>query len=318
MHDAINKDPTRPIRRVYNDCIVIDSSDDNDDVTENIPEFSEVRSALARKKKKYYPSIPKRIQDVIVRGPWRKTWNGKEFLLHQDTQWGLLIFMSPTSAVKLQQCSDVYVDGTFKTCPRPFKQLVTVHGKYGDRIIPFAFCMLRSKETGLYREMLQQIKRHVSRISGHVFNPVRILSDFEISLISALQAEFPHTELHGCYFHFCQALWRKVQDLGLTTAYRRHKSVKNIVRKIMSLGYLPAAVVRMTFNLIYSSRSVARLLINVPGLRDFIEYFRHNYIDGCFKIPFWNVFKRDVNFRTNNHVEGWVNQRLSCVKNLIV
>lgn len=304
MHSAINHDPTRPIRRVYNECIVIDSADDDEDAIDSVPEFDEFRSSLARKRRNYYPAIPKTIGDVQVRGQCRKTWNAKDFLVHQDTQWGLLIFLSPTCAVKLQQCDDVYVDGTFSTCPKPFKQLVTIHGKYGDRVLPFAFCMLRSKETALYREMFRQIRLHITRITGYCFQPSRILCDFEMSLISAIQTEFPQASLHGCYFHYCQSIWRKVQELGLTTAYRRQRSVKNIIRRVMSLGYVPTALVRLTFNLIYSSRSAARLMRNVPGLQQFVDYFRQNYIDGNFRPTLWNVFNRDVDFRTNNHVEG--------------
>lgn len=304
MHAAINSDPTKPVRRVYNECIVIDSSDDSEEVMEIIPQFSEVRSSLARKKRKYFPAIPRRVQDVIIHREWKKTWNGKEFLVHQDSGWGLLIFLSRVCAVKLQQCSDVYIDGTFKTCPLPYKQLVTLHGKYGDRVIPFAFCFLRSKETSLYREMIQQLKQHVARLSGNNFIPDRVICDFEISLISAIQAEFPNTTVRGCYFHFCQSLWRKVQQLGLASEYRQNRSVKKVIRKIMSLGYLPTAVVRMKFNLIFVSRSVARLMVNVPGLRDFIDYFNMNYINGIFPPALWNVYDRDVDFRTNNHVEG--------------
>lgn len=304
MHSVINNHPTKPIRRVYNECIVVESSDTDANDIEAIPEFSEIRSSLARKRRKYYPAIPKTVHDVTVRGQWRQTWNAKEFLVHQDTQFGLLVFLSPTCAVKLQKCADVYVDGTFSTCPKPFKQLVSVHGKYGDRVLPFAFCMLRSKETGLYREMFQQLSRHIRRISGHNFRPSRILCDFEISLISAIQTEFPQASLHGCYFHFCQSIWRKVQELGLTTAYRQQRSVKNLIRKVMSLGYLPLAIVRLTFNLIYISRSIARLMRNVPRLREFVNYFRQNYINGNFTPTLWNVFNRDVDFRTNNHVEG--------------
>ena len=169
------EDPTRPIRRVYNETIAMNTSDDDDDnFFEFIPDFAQVRSSLSRSKRKCFPSIPRRLQDVVVRGKWRKTWNSKDFLVHHDTTVGLLIFMSPKCAVTLQQCSDIYIDGTFSTCPKPFKQLITVHGKYGNRILPFAFCMLVSKHTALYREMLCQLKQSVLRLSGQPFQPSRV------------------------------------------------------------------------------------------------------------------------------------------------
>ncbi len=303
MRNAICNDPTRPIRRVYNDIITLESSDDEDDNLP-IPDFLSVRSALHRHRQTFYPPIPRSVHDVVVRGQWRKTWKGERYLVHQDPQWGLLIYMSPKSAIALQKCDDLYVDGTFSVCPKPFKQILTIHGMYKDRVIPFVFGILQSKDTALYREMLSQVARHVHLISGRPFNPTRFICDFEMSLRNAIEAEFPNASVKGCYFHYCQSIWRNVQKHGLTSSYRRNRSVRKIIKKIMSLGYIPTAIVRNTFNLIHASRSVARLCAQVPGLRDFIMYFERNYIQGAFQPHTWNVFARDVNLRTNNHVEG--------------
>jgi hypothetical protein len=303
MRNAICSDPSRPIRRVYNDVITLESSDNEEDDAA-IPDFLSVRSALHRHRQTFYPPIPRSVQDVIVRGQWRRTWKGERFLVHQDPQWGLLIYMSPKSTTALQKCTDLYVDGTFSVCPKPFKQIVTIHGMYKDRVVPFVFCFLQSKNTALYREMFSQVAHHVHVISGRHLNPTNFVCDFEISLWNAIEATFPNASVKGCYFHYCQSIWRNVQKYGLTSAYRRNRSVRNIIKKIMSLGYIPTAIVRNTFNLIHSSQTVARLCAQVPGLTDFIRYFERNYIQGAFQPPTWNVFGRDVDFRTNNHVEG--------------
>ena len=42
-----------------------------------------------------------------------------------------------------------------------------------------------------------------------------VLSDFEQALINALRLNFPTAEHRGCYHHYSQAIWRKVQALGL-------------------------------------------------------------------------------------------------------
>ena len=224
--------------------------------------------------------------------------------MHQDTAIGLLIFMSPKCAQKLQQCTDIYIDGTFSTCPKPFKQLVTIHGKYGNRILPFAFCMLISKHISLYRKMLHQLQLCILRVSGRPFQPCRVICDFEIALMNAIEIELPNTVIKGCFFHFCQSLWRKVQELGLSVVYRQDRCVKKVVRKIMTLAFLPTAIVRMTFNMIFRSRSIARLFIKYPSLRDVVNYFNQTYMIGVFRPPTWNVYDRDVDCRTNNHVEG--------------
>lgn len=37
---------------------------------------------------------------------------------------------------------------------------------------------------------------------------------------------------------------------------------------------------------------------------DFIRYLENNYIFGQYTVQRWNVYDRDINTRTNNHVEG--------------
>ncbi|KRX53244.1 hypothetical protein T09_2547 [Trichinella sp. T9] len=37
-----------------------------------------------------------------------------------------------------------------------------------------------------------------------------IICDFETALIPAIRGYFPNTRVQGCYFHFCQAVHRKL------------------------------------------------------------------------------------------------------------
>ena len=54
---------------------------------------------------------------------------------------------------------------------------------------------------------------------GLIFDHKVIISDFESGLIDAVRNQFPGATHTGCHFHFTQAVWRKVQHLGLVTAY---------------------------------------------------------------------------------------------------
>ena len=100
-----------------------------------------------------------------------------------------------------------------------------------------------------------------------------------------METEFPRTSLRGCYFHFSQSLWRKVQQLGLTGAYRIDVALKRNIRKTFALGYLPVQLVRMNFNALFNSRE-SRRFIN----------------------QYTSVYNRHMDFRTNNYVESFHNR----------
>ena len=47
------------------------------------------------------------------------------------------------------------------------------------------------------------------------WSPNKVLMDFEMAMMNAFREELPGIRIIGCYFHLCQSLWRKVQDIGL-------------------------------------------------------------------------------------------------------
>ena len=66
---------------------------------------------------------------------------------------------------------------------------------------------------GEYRQTLQAVKQNVRRASRHRWRPHLVISDYEQSLIAAVETELPNARISGCYFHFGQHLWRRVQSL---------------------------------------------------------------------------------------------------------
>ncbi|XP_068719964.1 uncharacterized protein [Montipora capricornis] len=67
----------------------------------------------------------------------------------------------------------------------------------------------------------------------------QVTVDFKKALWSALRAVLPTVKIQGCVFHWTQAVWRKVQELGLQTAYSGDDAVYQYIRKIMALAFLP-------------------------------------------------------------------------------
>ena len=297
MDDAIERDPTKPIRRVYTDTVTRADTD-------RVPQFSFVRSSLFRKRASLLPPIPHDIDEVNIEGEWRETWNGDRFFRQKDGNWGNLIFATKANLKILEKCTTVYIDGTFKTCPGPYAQFVTIHGLYRGRVLPFAMCLMSGKTIGHYRQFLAYIKGAVRRATHRDFEPGNIVCDFEQALIIAINTELPTTRKCGCYFHFTQNLWRKIQGLGLSGAYQTVPRLEKILRKFMALGYLPVQLIRNNFRLHSQDARTRRYIARYPELGDFIRYFEGNYINGVFEPRLWNVFRRNSDMRTNNHVEG--------------
>jgi hypothetical protein len=193
---AVRADPTKPIKRAYNEIMHRQPVPDSDE-DDFVPEFHSVRSSLARKKQNQFPPIPRRVTDLVIRGRWMQNWQGQQLVCHQDNQKGLVIFMSSRNASNLQRCHDLYVDGTFKVCPKPFYQVITIHGMLCGRVLPFAMVLLKNKTTALYREMFQQLKLQVLRFTGIPLRPRRMLCDFEVGLLTSIEQEFNQVALSG-------------------------------------------------------------------------------------------------------------------------
>ncbi|XP_052268620.1 uncharacterized protein LOC127869999 [Dreissena polymorpha] len=110
-------------------------------------------------------------------------------------------------------------------------------------------------------------------------------------------AFFSGVTIKGCVFHWTQAVWRKVQDLGLVTTYRRRQALYNYMRQLMALPFLPAAHIRETF-------AALRDRANTPQLDSLVTYMDRQWLQHVlFNPENWSIFRRSV--RTNNDVEGW-------------
>lgn len=71
-------------------------------------------------------------------------------------------------------------------------------------------------------------------------NVEEFVSDFEQAIWLGVRQTFNgRVKMVGCYFHWSQAVWRKLVDLGLGTAYRKKCWETKICRRLMCLPFLP-------------------------------------------------------------------------------
>ena len=153
---------------------------------------------------------------------------------------------------------------------------------------------------------VQIVERRVLSYTGNQLQPRYIVCDFELSIKVAVEHELPNAEVNACYFHFSQSLWRRMQVLGLASAYRQHNSVHKVFRKITALSFLPVLLVRQNLNVFLASRQWQNVRHRFPAFDDFINYFNRTYMNrgGPFPPTLWNVYDRSISTCTNNVMEG--------------
>ena len=64
-------------------------------------------------------------------------------------------------------------------------------------------------------------------------------SDFEQAAFGSVKQLFPHASVECCFFHFAQANWRKVVELGLRDAYMTDFDFSLQVRQLTALAFVP-------------------------------------------------------------------------------
>ncbi|XP_060872634.1 uncharacterized protein LOC132946603 [Metopolophium dirhodum] len=140
--------------------------------------------------------------------------------------------------------------------------------------------------------------------------------DFELSTINEIKKVFPNTSLHGCFFHYSQALWRHIQDSGFAIKYREESNFALNIKKLNALSFVPPHLAINAYEAILETEFYIE---NETLLSDFLGYFESTWIGKLcrnkkrrnprFPIELWNCYnlvKYDIP-KTNNSVEGWHN-----------
>ena len=93
-------------------------------------------------------------------------------------------------------------------------QLYTVRGLTTHRNIVGTYALLPNKRRTLYVKMLAEAQRVT-----HNAMPHSLITDFESSMLSALNKMYPCITQVGCLFHLTKNVFRRVQDIGLQQNY---------------------------------------------------------------------------------------------------
>ena len=112
--------------------------------------------------------------------------------------------------------------------------------------IPIAFIYMSRRRKIDYLAVFKKIIEIVEKESNEKPKVKKIMADFEIALWQAIRTlkstnYLPDIIMKGCFFHFCQATFRKVMNYNLKKDYFNEKDsgTRIYIKWLMSLPLLP-------------------------------------------------------------------------------
>ena len=203
--------------------------------------------------------------------------------------------------------SKIFIDGTFKVCPKPFYQclIIMVFDEQTDVFVPVFYVLLTSKNTQIYRHALHWIRSSVD----HKMQPLTITCDFEKALHSAIKTEFPSARINGCLFHWKQAIRKKLKDLRFEES--------SVVDRFMHRSTLETLTIIPPNEIEEFGIPFVRDIIDENlGENDlkkidlFWQYFDKFWMESASWICGWNVNHQNLEYkknlmRTNNGLERY-------------
>ena len=230
---------------------------------------------------------------------------GENFKLYEDDE--VKIYGTERNLDLLAHKCEWFCDDTFDCAPTG-TQLYTIHALISDnKTLPLIYCLTSKKNEETYNTIFTFIKQ------ARTHNVSSIHVDFELAAIKSIKTIFSEVNIYGCFFHFAQCLWRKIQSYGLQTWYR---DVNNsfLIKQLQALAFAPPQDVCSLFNDFVESLDAAA----DEALGEFLVYFETTWLGmtqrgrrrrPTFDIDMWLVYSRvqDNLPRTNNSLEGWHN-----------
>ncbi len=233
------REESNSINVIYDDELLVLSQENNSaDVLAQMPRLESIRSSLYGARHEHTPTLPAHRRDVNLSTRFNKTQSGEDFLLDDGDDDKILIFATEENMRLMSGADAFYIDGTFSTCPSLFYQVCsdnyygplciiygiprifpdvfflvlqvfTIHILLYGHTFPMAYCLLPNKERHTYNRVFMLLKDAAIGLSLS-FDPLVIVSDFELAMVQASTMSFQNSYHRGCYYHFMQAIWRKV------------------------------------------------------------------------------------------------------------
>lgn len=164
----------------------------------------------------------------------------------------------------------------------------------------------------MYTNFLETLIRYKPQL-----RPKKLMIDFESSFELAFSDCFPRAKISECFFHFCQSVWRHVQQCGLQREYNMNAEFAVHVRMLNALAFVPEGDVVVAYEELVKSNYYDA---NEEILSGLLAYFELTWVgttsrsrkrrnQPIFAISMWNYYDTVMSddIKSNNNIEGWHN-----------
>ena len=193
---------------------------------------------------------PKTLAAIVIPAELHQTRVGENFLAHDSgpsDEERFFLFTTDYYFIQL------------------FYQAFTIHGILNNHMLPLVFILLTRKTEAIYARALTEMKE-----INPCFSPTVITVNFQTASINAFSKVFPGIKPKGCFFHFAQENWRKLQELGLSTLYQKDETIRETVKCLVSLARIPPSDIYLGFEKVIE--------VVQEDLMPFFEYFETTWL----------------------------------------
>jgi len=173
----------RPSDLIYNEIKKNDEETDFEEILQ-MENITRIRKNIHTARLKNY-RLPKNVQEthnVLRPGSGQytvKTNEGENFLhYNNDADDNIIVFTCATNLSVLQTAKEIFVDGTFKSCPKFFKQMFSGHVLKNDWYVPLVFFLLADNSKESYIRAFSIIREYVTAST--------VYTDFEQAIHTAV------------------------------------------------------------------------------------------------------------------------------------
>ncbi|KAJ5079098.1 hypothetical protein M0811_14621 [Anaeramoeba ignava] len=194
---------------------------------------------------------------------------------------------SPYSQTKMKNFGDSPLNAA-----KPFTQLITIMCfDHSSRIyVPAVYAISTSSKQDMYTFIFENIFRYFLN-SKWKFKYVTC--DFEVSLQNAIKKVLPEAQLIGCFFHWKNAIRKKVNKL---CSELDENQKKELVESLEELTYIPLNMIE---------EKLKKIKVHFKGCEEFFKYFQKIWMRK-YSPQIWNISSfPDLSQRTNGPLEGY-------------